>query len=268
MSAGRWYVPRGTFLPDAMGTTITLTTAIAHQARNVLRLHVGDPIILFDGSGDSYTLTITSMERDRITATIIDRQRVLTEPRHHLILHQALVKAAKFELIVQKCTEIGVSTFAPLISARSTNGLEDASSHKRQRWEVIATGAAEQSDRGYVPTMLPPRTWAEALTTVQPDHIALLAWEEPTGTTIRTAMGYTLVQDSAADISGPAEPLTVHLFIGPEGGFSTEEVTAATRYGVRCVTLGPRILRAETAAIVATTLVLDALGELGNHGSK
>lgn len=250
MSAGRFFVA-----PEVLATpeAVTIPPAIASQVRSVLRLRVDDTITLLDGTGNTYQVTITLIERDRMIGRVIGSEKVNTEPQTQLILYQALLKAAKFEWIVQKGTEIGIAEFIPVLSERSTSGLAEASATKLNRWRTIATEAAEQSDRGRVPYIHEPQSLHSALVAIPADEPALFAWEDAMGeSTIRTALQHFNKQ-----------PQRMHLFIGPEGGFSAQEADEARAAGARLVTLGPRILRAETAAIVATTLALDTLGELG-----
>ncbi len=267
MSAGRWFVPRGTCVA---GEQVMLPAAVAQQARSVLRLRAGDLVTLLDDTGLAYGVELIEVSRERVMGQVMAGEPVTTEPRHRVILHQALVRAAKFEWVVQKGTELGVSAFHLVTTERSTSGLEDVSPQKLARWRTIATEAAEQSNRGRIPAIEPLQTLRAALAGVGPDDIALMAWEgaagDATAATIPAVLGYTLAQaqrgrDPQANGSLPA----VHLFVGPEGGFTAEEAALTQAHGAHVVTLGPRILRAETAAIVAATLTLHALGELGNN---
>ncbi len=269
MSAGRFFVAPAVL---AEPERVLLPPAIANQARNVLRLRAGDTLTLLDGTGMAYTLALTEVGRDQVQGRIAARTLVASEPRRQVSLYQGLLKAAKFEWIIQKGTEIGLSTIVPVHCARSIVGADEVSAAKRARWRTIATEAAEQSDRGRVPEVREPVKFADALAALPPDAVALLAHagevahagDVATGASLglcgkhiaparnRNPFGLEVVHDA-----------TVHLFIGPEGGFAPEEVALAQEHGVRLVTLGPRILRAETAALVAATLALAALGELG-----
>jgi 16S rRNA (uracil1498-N3)-methyltransferase len=243
MSAGRFFVPPAVLADPA---NVTLPPAVAAQVRTVLRLTAGDAITLLDGTGLAHRTELTAVTRDRITARVVATERPTTEPRVHLTLCVGLLKAAKFEWIVQKGTELGVSAFVPLQCARSVS--EAVSAAKLARWHVIATEAAEQSDRARVPEVQAPVGFRESLGR---DGVRLIAgWAaDQQGTTVR------------ATLAG-SEATAVNLWIGPEGGFAPEEMAAAQAAGLRPVILGPRVLRAETAAIVAATLALDALGEL------
>jgi 16S rRNA (uracil1498-N3)-methyltransferase len=265
MSAGRWFVPRGTCV---VGEMVTLPASVAQQARSVLRLRAGDSVTLLDDTGLAYAVELTEVSRERVVGRVVASEAVTTEPHHHLILHQALMRAAKFEWVVQKGTELGVWAFRLVTAERSTSGLEEVSPQKLARWRSIAAEAAEQSNRGRIPTIEEPQSLRDALAGVAPDAIALLAWEGVAGDgsapTIPAVLGYTLAQEHRGHDPHVEGPLpAVHLFVGPEGGFTTEEAALAQSLGAQIVTLGPRILRAETAAIAAATLALHALGELG-----
>lgn len=254
MSAGRFFVPPAVV---AQPERIILPPEIAAQVRSVLRLRPGDTVTLLDGTGSAYTVTLTELGRASVVGHMTARLPVETEPRTRITLYQGLLKAAKFEWVVQKGTEIGASAFVPLHSVRVVAGLEEVSPNKLTRWRAIATEAAEQADRGRVPDVHVPQGLAAALALLTPGDAALLAWEEANA-------GDGPALTIARALHAVAPPASVHLFIGPEGGFTPEEAALARQYGAQVVTLGPRILRAETAALVALALALDALGEMGS----
>jgi 16S rRNA (uracil1498-N3)-methyltransferase len=170
------------------------------------------------------------------------------EPDVRLVLYQALIKGQRFDWVLEKGTEVGVSSFVPVVSSRSVVRPAEASASRLERWQRIVTEAAEQSGRSRLPQVSPPVTFADALASAP--GLRLLPWEGEHDITLREAL----------TAEGPPE--AVSLFIGPEGGFPTEEVEMARQQGVRTVSLGPRILRAETAGIVAAALVLHELGEM------
>lgn len=249
MSAGRFFVAP---IVPADPARVVLPADIASQARNVLRMQPGDTLTLLDGSGEAVRIVLTEVGRDAVVGQITSRAPVTTEPRVRLTLAVGLLKAAKFEWVVQKATELGISAILPVRFARSV--VEDVSLPKLARWRAIATEAAEQADRGCVPTILAPLPFTAALAKVGTGETALLAYEDLAAS---TKPARTITQALAQPVP------TAYLFIGPEGGITPNEATLAQSQGVQLVTLGPRILRAETAALVATTLALAALGELG-----
>lgn len=247
MPAGRFLLS-GAALPP--GAEITLPDDIAHQARDVLRLRVGESLQLLDGAGGVYAAEITEVTRREVFVRIGVREEGPAPLPVRLTLCLGLLKAAKFEWALQKGTELGVTAFQPLLTERAVAATEELGPAKRRRYERIIAEALEQSGGAWLPELAGPRTLAEALAAAPADAIKLIPWEE--------AAAAPLIPTLAA-APGATE---VWLFIGPEGGFSAEEVHMAQTSGALPVTLGPRILRAETAAIVAAALALAALGAL------
>ncbi len=166
-----------------------------------------------------------------------------------IILCQGLLKSARFEWILEKGTELGVTTFVPTLCRRSMAGLEEAGPSKVQRWQRIIQEATEQCGRSRIPTLSPIRPLMHALNDIPTGALALIPWEEEQAVSLRSAL-HTAHREQIAS------PPTVVLFIGPEGGLMAEEVALAQRHGVQSVTLGRRILRAETAAIAAVANVI------------
>jgi 16S rRNA (uracil1498-N3)-methyltransferase len=249
MPAGR-FILIGAALAE--GAEIALPDDIAHQARDVLRLAPGDSLALLDGRGGEWTATLVAVGRAGVQARLGARAEADGEPRSHIVLYQGLLKAAKFEWVLQKGTELGVAAFVPLRTERSVTGAEDVGTSKRTRWQRILTEATEQCGRARVPDLAEPLALAEAARALPPGALALIPWERERATSLRAAL---------AGLASESEPV-IHLFIGPEGGFAEREVALAREHGVVPVSLGPRILRAETAAIAAVTLALAAVGDL------
>ena len=225
------------------GNRVVLPADTAHQIRNVLRLRVGAAIMVLDNSGAEYEVVLRQVDKQQVVGEAIAKRPCPNEPTVQLTLYQALMKRDKFEWVLQKGTEIGVSHFVPLVTQRSLVQDIDIKEGKQLRWEKIITEAAEQSRRGRIPTLQAPQTLAQALTD-HPAQPGLIAWEEEDGLGLRGAL------------AGGERPSHVSLFIGPEGGFAVEEIEAAQAAGIQAITLGKRILRAETAALVASALLL------------
>jgi 16S rRNA (uracil1498-N3)-methyltransferase len=251
MPAGRFVVAE---TPLAEHAELDLPTEITHQVRDVLRLAPGESIRLLDGRGGEYLTAIVEVGRKRVVVRLGAREDIPPEPGPRVVLCQGMLKAAKFELVLQKCTELGVSEFIPLLSERAVAGAEDLSEAKRRRWEHILAEAVEQSGGSRLPALSEPRPLMHALASLPPGGTTLFPWEEARDLSVREALQATI-----AERGGTANVPEVRIFIGPEGGFSAGEAALAERAGARLVTLGPRILRAETAAIVATALILDTL---------
>lgn len=221
----------------------------SHQIRDVLHLRPGEIISAMNGKGDEYRVELTQVRGKEVRGLVRDRVDSASEPRTHLVLYQALLKSDRFEWVLQKGTEIGVSQFTPIITSRAVAAsIGDA---KRARWERIIIEAAEQSGRRKIPALHPVRTYEEALKAAQAGGgLGVIPWEEELVGDIRSLL-------SSIDASAP-----VSLFIGPEGGFAGSEIDAARGHGVHPVSLGPRILRADTAGLVAASVILFECGEM------
>ncbi len=247
MPAGRFLLSSDALVP---GAEITLPDDIAHQARDVLRLRVGESLQLLDGTGGVYAAELTQISRREVVVRIGPREAGPPPLRVRLTLCLGLLKATRFEFALQKGTELGVASFQPLLTERAVAAAEELSPAKRRRYERIIAEALEQSGGAWQPDLAAPRTLADALAAAPSNAIKLIPWEEAAAAPLISALAAT------------PRATEVWLFIGPEGGFSAAEVHAAQAAGALPVTLGPRILRAETAAIVASALALGALGAL------
>ncbi len=246
-SLRRFYVPPGTL----RARNVTLGPDLAHRLGRVLRLKRGDRVVLFDGGRREFEVELTAVSGNAVTAVVVGEQPSPPEPAVALTLYQSLVRANRFDLVLEKGTEIGVARFAPVIAGRSrVQNEHEPSSARAERWQRIVVEAAEQCGRGRPPAVDAPVALDEALRAAP--GVRLLPWEG------ERLQGLTAYVRSLRE-----RPREVSLFIGPEGGFEAEEVDLARQEGAALVTMGHRILRSETAGIVAAALVLDALGEMG-----
>jgi 16S rRNA (uracil1498-N3)-methyltransferase len=228
---------------DALhGRAVVIEDAeLAHQLGAVLRLRAGERVLLLDNSGWQYVVALDTLAGDRVAGTVERKELAGGEPRTKLTLYVALLRPDRFEWILQKGTELGVSAFVPVICERSTIGdADELSERKLDRWRRIMREAAEQSRRGKLPRLAP----------------ALFFTIEDRGSAIRDPRSAIL------DPRSSAHPFSIALFSGPEGGFSASEFETASRYGMIPVTLGPRTLRAETAPLVAASAILYEMGDL------
>lgn len=221
---------------------------ISHQLRNVLRLGQGSVITLLDGSGAAYPTRIEALDAERATGRVLGKEPVQSEPGLGLTLYQCVLKRERFEWVLQKGAELGVSRFVPVISSRTVVRPAARLAPKYERWRAIVREAAEQSRRGRLPILGDPLIWDEALE--QGAGLQLLVWEEADENSSRFGQAVSKADE-------------VSLLVGPEGGISKEEATAATERGWLPVSLGPRVLRAETAAVAAAAVVLHLAGGLG-----
>ncbi len=259
-----------------------LAGAVAHQIRNVLRLRPGDTVELLDGSGFVLLARLVAVSKEGVAAEVVERRRSNSEPGVELVLYQALLKGQKMELVLQKGTEIGVSRFVPVLSERCISRPAAADLERRlERWQAIVREAAEQSGRAVLPRVAALESLEEACRSAVAGGLALMAWEEEhalgIGRVLRESLTpfpvpFPIRGEGSEDSPSPlvreragvwAQRPRVSLLVGPEGGFSAREAQAAGEAGVRIVSLGPRILRAETAGLVAATLVLCATGDMG-----
>jgi 16S rRNA (uracil1498-N3)-methyltransferase len=251
-------MPAGRFIVEgialAAGAEITLPAELAHQARDVLRLVPGDTLRLLDGAGGEYSAALLAVDRKRVMVRLGECEEGRAEPPVRVVLCQGMLKAAKYETVLQKCTELGVAAFVPLLTERAMAAVNEATDSKRHRWRKIVAEAVEQCGGSRLPELEPLRPLMHALAALPADAIALIPWEGEHATSLRTALERAIAETGR--LENVAE---VRLFIGPEGGFSEGEIALARRHGAIPVTLGRRILRAETAAIVAAALALDAL---------
>ena len=214
----------------------------------MLRLRVGDHVLLLDNSGREYEVELTALTATAAQGVVFGWKEGTSEPSVRLVLYQALIKGQRLDWLLEKGTELGIAGFVPIVSSRSLVRPSRPSSARLERWRRVIVEAAEQSGRCRLPEISPPLPFEEACASAA--GLRILPWEGER-------------EASLADVLAAEEPAAaVSLFIGPEGGFPLEEVELARQKRVRTVSLGRRILRAETAAIVAAALVLHELGEL------
>jgi len=237
------------------GTRVVLQGDVAHQISAVLRMRAGDTIVVLDDSGWEFEVRLTQVGRTEASGEILERRPAGAEPRVRLTLFQSLLKRDSLEWVLQKCTEIGVAAFVPVVSQRTiVSRPQDVSDSKIRRWRRIVVEAAEQSRRGRLPALHPAVRFEQAVAGTGGFDLSLIPWEEEQDAGLRAAL---------AAVKGEQRgPLSVALFVGPEGGFAGDEVALAKAHGAQPITLGPRILRAETAAVVAASLILYECGEL------
>lgn len=247
----RFFIPPDLLKTD--NTLLVLPEKLSHQVKDVLHLAIGEQLILLNNSGDELLCSIVKSGRAGVEVELLERRAGKSESPIRIILCQGLLKSARFEWILEKGTELGVAVFSPVLCRRSTSGLEDAGSNKIQRWQRIIQEATEQCGRARMPELLPICTLLHALTHIPSGALALIPWEEEQGLSLRDALRNGVAERKA---SGSSDPLTIVLFIGPEGGLLAEEIEQARSHNVQPVTLGPRILRAETAALTSVANVM------------
>ena len=241
----RFFIP-GEWIQHDM---VTITGEPLRQIGYVLRLKPTDRVTVLDNSGREFEVEIERITKEQVTGKVISKKLGTGEPRVKITLYQALLKSDKFELVLQKGVELGITDFVPFISERCVSRKESAA--KIERWQKIIREAAEQSERLVLPVLHPLISFAEACRTVK--QPALLLWEEEKSISLKQTLQNPPFKN-AAELS---------LFIGPEGGFPAAEKELAQQNGIAVASLGKRILRAETAGLAAVSAVLYETGEMG-----
>ncbi len=233
--------------PPMVGASAVIDGADARHIAGALRMTPGERLTLCDGAGMDYACTLTAVERERVTVAVDSAAPSATEPSLAVTLYMGYPKGDKLDLIVQKAVELGVTAIVPVLTARSIVRLDSKGAEKkRARLQRIAAEAAGQSERGIVPAVETPLNWRAALARLASENV-LLCYEKggaPLGTLVSP-------RDTA-----------VSLVIGPEGGFEPAEVAAVEALGGRIATLGPRILRCETAPLAALSVLMERSGNM------
>jgi 16S rRNA (uracil1498-N3)-methyltransferase len=225
--------------------TVVFSDEQSRQMRAVLRLRPGDLVRAFDGVAPvDHVVQLVGPTR----GTVIGTHPQAPEPQTRLVVYPALLQRGKFEPVLQKLTEIGAAAIVPVLTAR---GLvrEPPDEQRQARWRVILREAAEQCGRGIVPALQPAEAFLRAIAAAE--GTKLVAYEREPRRQLRDVL------------QSPSTP-TVAAFVGPEGGFTPEEADCAERAGAHLITLGPRVLRTETASPLLAALVLYELGDLSS----
>ena len=249
MTRRRFFAPPAAFTRDA----VHLDADEARYLREVLRLKVGDQVFVFNGEGREFRCTIEEARRDSSLLKVVEEiEPARTESPLSIRLAVALLKGEKFDLVVQKATELGVTAITPVTTKLADIRFRDQSDAKKRvtRWQRIALEAAKQSGRAAVPTVEEPQTFS-TLVSATPSSSVRLMFSERDGNSLSQ-----LIESQAE----PIDSLTA--VIGSEGGWTDEELGLARERGWQVVTLGGRTLRAETAAIAVTTLLQHLFGDL------
>ena len=220
-----------------------------HHIRDVLRLGVGDQLTCFDGQGSEYLGTVIRISPRRLLIEV-DRKVQQSQTSLSVWLATGLLKADRFEWVVQKATELGVARLSPLVTSHTVVRPHPFREAKLLRWQRIAQEAAKQCGRSTIPSVDPPRTVQAFLPLVEGVSLILM----PT-------LAVTTVPLSEV-VKTSASAKEVVILIGPEGDFSREEVALAQRSGARPVSLGPLTLRSETAALATVAILQYALGRV------
>lgn len=233
--------------PLAAGSRRILEGDAANHITRVLRLRPGDPLTVFDGSGAEHPARIEELRQTAVIVTVGDAAAPLRESPLRLTLAQGISRGERMDWVMQKSTELGVSHIVPVQTERTVVRLDaQHAARKLQHWQAIAIAACEQSGRNVIPRVAAPRTLDEFLRDTDASATRLLL--SPTAAL------------HIGDLTAPAAQIVV--LIGPEGGLCESEQRAALAAGFVAVRLGPRVLRTETAAVAALTLLQHRFGDL------
>lgn len=233
--------------PLSEGIETALPPAGAYHVARVLRMREGAPLVVFDGSSGEYRAEITRVDGDAVMVKVAERTPGTAESPLRITLVQGISRGERMDWALQKATELGVHAIAPVLTARSVVRLDEKQAAKKQEhWRGIVIGACEQSGRTRIPSVAAPITLRAYLTGVKKEGLRLV-----------------LSPSAPGSLAGLASlPTKVELLIGPEGGLDDDELTAARNAGFTPVRLGPRVLRTETAAVVALSVLQGLWGDL------
>jgi 16S rRNA (uracil1498-N3)-methyltransferase len=233
--------------PLALNADIQLSENAAAHATRALRLNVGDNAIIFNGDGFDYACTLTSVKKNTVTAKITSANAISNESPLNITLLQGISSGDRMDFTIQKAVELGVKKIQPINSQRSVVKLTQERAEKRiEHWQNVAISACEQSGRAFIPKVLPP--------------LSLENWlsQNPYNNTLRILLN-PVGAKRLEEIEKPAS--TIELLIGAEGGLSQAEIDLASAQHYQSIVLGPRILRTETAALTAISVMQALWGD-------
>ena len=251
MTRRRFHAPPEAFTADAKSASLSADET--HHLREVLRLNVGDEIFVFDGEGREFRCEIAAIDRTSAQVTAMEAVRPAhPEPPLHVTLAVALLKGEKFDLVAQKATELGIASLIPIITARADVKIksEEDAHRKLARWRRIVLEATKQCGRARLLKIAAPITFRDLIDQSTNDDALRLMFAERAGGSFDETFGDKEI------------PNNVVALIGSEGGFADEEIEQAREGGWKIVTLGGRIMRAETAAIAIAAILQHRLGDL------
>jgi 16S rRNA (uracil1498-N3)-methyltransferase len=233
--------------PLTSGSVVPLSAAGAYHVARVLRMRPGAPLIVFDGSGMDFPSEIVNVDGDQVSVRLTSQTPATGESPLRITLVQGISRGERMDWTLQKATELGVIGVAPVLTSRSVVRLDEKQAAKKHaHWRAIVIGACEQCGRSRIPTVGMPVQLRDHFANVRKDGMRLV-----------------LSPSAPASLAGIASlPSKVDLLIGPEGGLDDDEISAAQKAGFMPVRLGPRVLRTETAGVVALTVLQALWGDL------
>ena len=232
--------------PLTTGEEVTLDVIASRHLATVLRLKEGDPISLFNGQGGEFRATLSECSGKRVTASVADFTNTERESPLHIHLGIGMSRGDRMDWVIQKATEVGVTEISPLYTERTEVKLKgDRAEKKLRHWQQVSISACEQSYRNRVPVIHPPITVNQWLSSVEAEKKLVLHHRS---------------QHSISEL-GEQQAASAALLIGPEGGLSTDEIKRAEKHSFMPLTLGPRVLRTETAPVVAISILQSLWGD-------
>ncbi len=230
---------------------IIITGSDVNHIKNVLRIRLGEKILISDGNGTDYECLVVKMDDESVTAKIEDVIKNAAELPVKITLFQGMPKSDKLELIIQKAVELGAYEIVPVITKRSVVKIDDKKASKKlERYNGIAQAAGKQSGRGIIPQVKDFMSFKQAIEYAKALDMNIIPYEE--------AEGLEYSRQVIKDVKGNK---SLGIFIGPEGGFAKEEVDMAIAMGAKCITLGNRILRTETAGLAVLSIIMFEIDE-------
>ena len=243
----RFYVPD----PSIENKLLKIKGEEVKHILRVLRLKAGDEIIVFDGLGNEFEGAIVKETSSSVVIQVQNISSSIRESPLEITLAQSLLKGEKMDYLIQKATELGVKQIIPFLSSRSIPLLEKSDKLKRfHRWEKIVIESSKQCGRGVIPKIKPLWDYSEVLQNAPQDSLRLILWE-------REEVRLREVLERLK------EKTRIFFIVGPEGGFSKEEIGEAKRAGFVAVRLGKRVLRAETASLCLLSILQYDWGDIG-----
>ena len=248
MQINRFYLDRIIFDQDGI---LKLPSGVSRQLIQVLRCQVNDQAVIFDGSGFEYKVKIVNLSNKICSVKFLEKIFLDTDNQIKITVFISLIKQNRFEVALQKCTELGVFAFVPFYSSRSIYQLDKKSSsvgdNKISRWKSIIQEASEQCGRSDIPYFSNPISYETACEKAQNSY-SMILWENEEKIKFKSVLNNLKEVLKGNDDS-------INIFVGPEGGFSSDEIKLADSKGIKSVSLGDLILRSETAAISAISNV-------------
>lgn len=217
-----------------------------NHIKNVLRMKVGEEILISNGRGQDYLCEISNIDEENVIASITDKNYSGTELKTRIWLFQALPKSDKMEFIIQKAVELGAYAIVPVKTSRCVVKLDEKKSQaKLKRWNAISESAAKQSRRSIIPEVMNPMSFADALLYAEGFGMNIIPYEN-----------YKDMEQTVNVLDNIEEMKDIGIFIGPEGGFAEDEIEKAMDFNVHPISLGRRILRTETAGMSILSVLM------------